>query len=64
MQKPEPTIHMYIYSIQATSVLKPLSKVMYDQPAEKEEDDHSGPKDPFILLRSPLNHSYRVTTYP
>ena len=40
-----------------------LPKVMYDQPAECEENDCANPKDPFVLLRPPLNHPDRVAAY-
>lgn len=33
---------------------------MQTQPAESEEQENTGPKDPLVLPRSPLNHSYCI----
>jgi hypothetical protein len=33
---------------------------VYDEPAEEEEDDDSGPEDPLVLLGAALDHAYRV----
>ena len=37
---------------------------MQDQPTEKEENDHAGPKDPFVLFRPSFDHTYGVTADP
>jgi hypothetical protein len=38
------------------------SQVMYDEPAKCKEDHNTSPKDPLVLLRSPLNHTYGIST--
>lgn len=44
------------------TIAMPSSQVVDDQPAEQEKDHHPTPEDPFILLRSPLHHTYGITT--
>jgi hypothetical protein len=36
------------------------TQIVDDEPAKGEEDDDSGPEDPFVLLGSSLDHAYRV----
>lgn len=49
--------------VRTNMLLSALPEVMYDKPAKCKEYNNPSPKDPLILLRSPLNHSYCVTTY-
>ena len=42
----------------------PSSQKVYYRPAEQEEHNHTSPKDPLILPRSPLHHANRISTDP
>ncbi len=37
------------------------SQIVYDQPAEEEEDYYPTPKNPLVLLCSSFHHSYRIS---
>lgn len=56
-----PNLHAKMYSCYCHRYILP--KVVYDQPAERKENNRAGPEYPFVLPRSPLNHSDRITTY-
>lgn len=44
------------------AVTMPSPQVVDDQPTEQEENYHSTPENPLVLLRSPLDHAYCIAT--